>query len=395
MGRSECLLFFTSRFLSQMAFLNQSLHPTALDESLPNLLSPRSSLSDGVSSEGHSSDSTDASTNQCLEGAWKSVKSKGICVDFLFGNCRRFRNRCRFHHPTPEEVAQDTQICRAVEAVHDRDRNRRSDSDASAEVMTSLPKTPGTMPSKEHPKAPGQPARSTEAKSNQKLQNTVVMREGLELDPLDLLCQGAFNGTNVHVYDELPWLYNKAISGLHTCRIFVAHALRLRQSLPTEEHDNFDGMLYRLVRLGILKAVVADSSTNVSQLLRGRGVRSVNVLDEALQHGLLAPQHVDEIMSLLCDNLKNCCVAQQDLRLLLVGHLLGDVAHRFHRYCGHLLRVLPHLNVAEFHTDTQAVLDRLIQVSMIGPHLQTLILPTKQKTIPVDDRLVYSPYATL
>jgi hypothetical protein len=348
-----------------MAFLSQSLHPTALDESLPYLLSPRSSLSDGVSSEGHSSDSNDASTDERPEDFWKSLKSKGICVAFLFGTCGRFRNRCRFHHPTPEEVAQDTEICRAVEAVHDGHRNRRSDSGTSADVMKSLPKTPGTVPSKEHPKAPVQPTRSTEAKSNQKLQNNVVMLEGLELDPLDLLCQGAFNGTNVHVYDELPRLYNKAISGLHTCRMFVSHALRLRQALPSEEHDNFDGMFYRLVKQGILRAVEADLSTNVSQLLRGRGVRSVNVLDEALQHELLAPQHVEEIMSLLCDNLENCCVAQQDLRLLLVGHLLGDVSHRFHRCCGHLLRVLPHLNVAEFHTDTQAVLDRLIQVSMI------------------------------
>ena len=156
-----------------MALLNQSPHPTALDKPLPNPLSPRSSSSDSASSEGHSSESADACAGQRPEDVCRSVKRRGICVDFLFGNCQRYRSRCRFHHPTPEEVAQDPEICRVLH-------------------------TPGPVPGKEHPKAPGQPTGSTEAASNQELQNTVAMLEGLRLDPLDLLCQGAFDSANLH-----------------------------------------------------------------------------------------------------------------------------------------------------------------------------------------------------
>ena len=156
-----------------------------------------------------------------------------------------------------------------------------------------------------------------------------------------MLCQAAIDGTGLSFHELLPLVHTKALSKLHTGWVFVQLALRLRTALAVEEQDAFDRHFHGILKTSILSTLEAGPS---HQMVRGRGVRNVKVLAEALHRGLVKPQQVTDIFSFVSCGLETQNAEQQDLRLLLLSHLLGDVYQSYGRtfeFRQRLLEVVP------------------------------------------------------
>ena len=91
------------------------------------------------------------------------------------------------------------------------------------------------------------------------------------------------------------------------------------------------------------------------------------MLAEALLCGLVKPEQVTDILSLVSCRLETQSAEQQDLRLLLLSHLLGDVYQSYgpaSEFSQRILGVVPRSCV---QSDTQAALERLQHMSAGAP----------------------------
>jgi hypothetical protein len=264
------------------------------------------------------------------------------------------------------------------------------------------------MQSREHQKAkrrseskpaPAPAAQATEVLAppvpdQQNLRTAIILMERLRTSPqntMEELFQATICGNGLSV-DELLWLFHsKALTDVRTGRMFVQLTLRLRESLPKEKHKACDQLINNIIKSCVLSTLEVNKenpmNAAVPQLTRGRGVRNVKVLAEALQHQLVSSRQVTEILTLLSGDLQTHSIPQQDLRVLLLSHLLADVLHNHSSYWAYFQRIMGYVHLGCFHSDTQAALERLLEVSKTAPHFRAL----KHKSVPNQGSISATP----
>ena len=145
------------------------------------------------------------------------------------------------------------------------------------------------------------------------------------LDSQEQLHQDIADGTGLSYQELLPIFHLHALSRTDARRAYIRFVARVRRWLPDHEHDALDELVCASLKASIMDVLQGFGSAGCVQLLRARGVRSVNLLTEALGHGLVKAAQVRDILSLLGDGLGDQSPGQQDLRVLLLSHLLRDI----------------------------------------------------------------------
>ena len=397
--------------------------PAAPFSPLSPLLNSSMEMSDGMSSEGYSSANSDnfirqrrkqhnlknadAKNSAAIRAgqmntpgrplARKAEKTRPLCLDFLSGNCGRLRATCRYYHPEPGEVLPQQQqksagvckvwvltgFCKFGDKCWHKHPAPGPAAPATCIAEPLTKKFQGWMQSREPQKAAQYPAPEATSRSSHPapaptpapepmklpsghtLHTTIVLLERLTTNPehtLQLLCQAAVDGTGLAFHELLPLVHAKALSELRAGPMLVRLALRLRPALAAEEHEAFDQQFYGILKESILSTLECGTA---SQMVRG--VRNAKVLAEALLHGLVKPQQVTDILSLVSSQLAAQSAEHQDLRLLLLGHLLGDVFHSYGPAVEFSRQVLGFVPQTCVQSDTQAALERLQQVSANAP----------------------------
>ena len=137
--------------------------------------------------------------------------------------------------------------------------------------------------------------------------------------------QGLADGTGLSYPELLPIFHSHALSHTAARRAYIRFVARLRRWVPEHEHDALDELVCASLKASIADVLKGVESAGRAPLLRARGVRSVHLLTEALSHGLVKAAQVMGIASLLGDGLEDQGPEQQDLRALLLSHLLPGV----------------------------------------------------------------------
>ena len=172
--------------------------------------------------------------------------------------------------------------------------------------------------------------------------------------------------TGLPISELLPLCHARALTELRSAQAFVQLSLHLRQSLVAEQHEAFNRLFcYTLTSSirGTLEANVDYSQgTGLAQVMRHRGVCNMQILADALPYGLVQPHQATDIVDLLITKLELQSPGQQDLRLLLLGHLLSDMSPV------RGLAAVPRKKIAALleggcpSTETRSALERLLTV---------------------------------
>ena len=316
-----------------------SIHPVAPFSPLTPLSCNAVGIeySDGMSSEGYSSENSDgfvqprkqhnpekapvknsaanraSQSNVASKGkpgrplARKSEKARPLCLDFLNGNCGRLRAHCRYYHPEPGELLTQEQqkkagvcevwaltgFCKFGDKCWKKHPapGPTAPTTCIAEPLTR--KFQGWMQSQQaarqhaaeslsptspsfHPASESTPA-PMPLPFEHHLRTAIMLLQHLTTNPehsLAMLCKAAVDGTGLSFHELLPLVHAKALSELRSGWVFVQLALRLRPALAVEEQAAFDRQFYDILKTSILSTLEDGPSL---QMVRGRGVRNVKV----------------------------------------------------------------------------------------------------------------------
>jgi hypothetical protein len=337
----------------------------------------------------------------------KKMKSRPLCLDYVNGKCMRPADSCRYYHPDATEIDKEkflevkpgvcgvwvlTGFCKFGENCWNE---HPTTSNATMETKITEPvtrkfrswvrTTQELSKSAEEAKAkhPGDcDAQNTNAVQDtgdetpddaevevtpgpvdQKLPDAIVLLERLKANPqltIELLSKATMDGTGLCYQELLPLVHNKVLAVGGSGSAYIKLAQLVRQSLQAVEHDAFDQLFYSILKSPISKVCSLDmrspEQAHVAQLLRGRAVKNLQVLTHALSVGLLQPDQLAEVVSLLSTNVRSLSAEEQDLRVLLLSHLLRDVLHM-----GCPTWELMRMSCMQL--DTESALEKLLQLT--------------------------------
>ena len=265
-------------------------------------------------------------------------KNKPICLDWLNGRCHRLRSYCRLYHPklsedVPEATEEKVQVCKVCP-------KRTVDN---------------TYPLDVH----GDNTEELDNTSPVDVQNAAFLFYQLQANPehtVQLLFQHGLCPRQL-----LPLLHAMTLNDSRTAHAYVTFLASLRQCLSVAQRQEIDELFFVVVKAWVSRALEVDPSRPRSTIFaRVRGVRNVRVCAEALACSLLGTRHIADIISLLSPDLQAQSTEQQDLRVLLLSHLLAAV---FHSYAPAMEDCQRIEGFVCLQPDTQMALERLLQVA--------------------------------
>jgi hypothetical protein len=345
----------------------------------------------------------------------KKTNSRPLCLDFVNGKCKRPAGSCRYYHPDATESDKEkctevkpgvcgvwvlTGFCKFGENCwneHPTTSNATTESKITepltrkfkSSVRTQEQSKSSEEAKAEHPADGG--AQNTDAVQDtvdetlgdaevevevtpepmdQKLLDAILLLQRLKANPqltIELLSKATTDGTGLCYQELLPLVHNKVLAVGGSSSAYIKLAQLVRQSLQAAEHDAFDQLFYSILKSPISNICSLDMSSpgqaHVAQLLRGRAVKNLQVLTDALSVGLVKPDQVTEVVSLLSTDVHSLGAEEQDLRVLLLSHVLRDVLHMgcpTWDVCQHIQELM---RMSCMQLDTERALEKLLQLT--------------------------------
>ena len=192
---------------------------------------------------------------------------------------------------------------------------------------------------------------------DEKLRNALVLFERLSTDP-DGAAELALRAGSSYA-ELLPLLHAKALQDRRGSPAYVTFIGCLRRSLPAGQRQEIDQLLFDNVKSSVLRTLEMDPTSRSAVVLRARGVRSMHVLSEALSSGMVGPEQVGEVVGILSADLETHCAPQQDLRVLLLSHVLGAVCPSDGPAAEELRRIVELTRLSGMQEDTQLAFGRV------------------------------------
>ena len=293
-------------------------------------------------------DPTRAASDLCEQQSTAKTnhkKNRPVCLDYVNGTCHLLRSSCRYYHPelnpvskegSPEkmevcEVWLHTGRCKFGEKCWKQHPSRTMA--AAAQILQPLVKkcepVEATLPMRSLYRGGPLPCGSISKPVDQNMRNSIALFERLKLNPEKAL--EFFSQDGLSIRAMLPLLHAMTVKNSFTGLAYVNFIVLLRHTLPTAAGKRqVDQMFFDTIKCSMSRTLEMDTSkSRIAIVLRARGVRNVHVLTEALSHALVGQEQVAEIVSLLTADLETQSAEHQDLRVLLLSHLLGAVFHSY------------------------------------------------------------------